>query len=558
MKGMETVRECDDYPAVALAKLQEDVVRAIHEGDKRFEGVVAESVLMQQLYAFSTLYAGNHCPVFIGGPSGSGKEIVAKTLHRLSPRFGQPFVPVNCANLPDSLLESELFGYEKGAFTDARQRKVGLVAVARDGTLFLDEIACMSPSVQAKVLRFLQFGEYRPLGSNETFCSQARIVVATNASLLDMVRARTFREDLYYRLNAFPLNVPPLSRRKEDIPHLARHFLTTLSPDFPNSPTHFSDDALHYLQTLPWEEFNNVRGLKNLIRRLCALGKDFCPQGVIDVRMIEYVINLDPKVPLESTKPPSIPVEEVSADQFRIFVSLFRSLLADVVGQKPSEPLLPRVSHADFPPVSPFENVDSELERIFSPALTEIQSILQNLSSYFVFIIKSSRFFGVLPIAPLLDLFRSEVIKFLIQYRQSQSLIPPKRRRSFDLVSYVHSKTLCNRLHQRDVFSELDREGSLSQFSQSQTDSFSHNIRQFFCKAGQCLGQKLSQSDHGIRLWEAHLLLKKSIIVSLTQEGYAPQQISDMLLIPRPTLYSALRSQGKDADFSKKNLLFHL
>ena len=179
------------------------------------------------LKMFSTLpaIAESSSTVLIEGPSGSGKELVARAIHSLSPRNTQPFVAVNCSALPDTLSESELFGYKKGAFTDAHQDKPGRIARAEKGTLFLDEIGDISPALQAKLLRFLQEKEYEPLGAVKPLRADVRIIAATNQDLTGKVHLGTIRQDLYYRLNVIKLKLPPLNARREDIPLLVEHFI---------------------------------------------------------------------------------------------------------------------------------------------------------------------------------------------------------------------------------------------------------------------------------------------------------------------------------------------
>lgn len=203
--------------------------------------------------------------VLIEGETGTGKENAARAIHYLGKRQDGAFVPVNCGALPDSLLESELFGYEKGAFTDAKQKQQGLVALANKGTLFLDEVDSLSPKAQAALLRFLQTGEYRPLGGGATWQSDVRVIAATNANLAERVRHREFREDLYFRLNVLNVCMPPLRERPSDIEAIADYLIKKYLDQYGNGPTRIHPATLLYLQGLRWP--GNVRELENVLLR---------------------------------------------------------------------------------------------------------------------------------------------------------------------------------------------------------------------------------------------------------------------------------------------------
>jgi two-component system, NtrC family, response regulator GlrR len=207
--------------------------------------------------------------VLICGETGTGKELFARAIHYHSPRRNKPFIPVNCAALPDHLFENELFGHVKGAFTDAGSSEKGLIAEAEGGTLILDEVDTLSPAAQAKLLRFLQDGEYRPLGSSRSVTANVRIIAATNTDLLDRVKAKLFREDLYFRLNALSVIIPPLRERTEDIVHLANHFLTQYAKERNTGRRGISSEALCKLTTYEWP--GNVRELEGLILRALVL-----------------------------------------------------------------------------------------------------------------------------------------------------------------------------------------------------------------------------------------------------------------------------------------------
>ena len=213
------------------------------------------------------LIARNRATVVVTGETGTGKELIARAVHYLGPRAEHPFVPVNCGALPDTLLEDELFGHERGAFTDATARREGLIAEADRGTLFLDEIDSLTPRAQVALLRVLQGGAYRALGGNRERLADVRFVAATNASLPDLVSSGQFRTDLYYRLCVLSIHVPPLRERQEDILPLARHFLTKYQAG--NVALELSAEADGTLLAYGWP--GNVRELENVIQRSIAL-----------------------------------------------------------------------------------------------------------------------------------------------------------------------------------------------------------------------------------------------------------------------------------------------
>jgi two-component system, NtrC family, response regulator GlrR len=213
--------------------------------------------------------AQSDATVLICGETGTGKELFARAIHYHSPRRNKPFIPVNCAALPDHLFENELFGHAKGAFTDATSSEKGLIAEAEGGTLILDEVDTLSAAAQAKLLRFLQNGEYRALGSSRSLTAGVRIIAATNTDLFDRVKAKLFREDLYYRLNALPVIIPPLRERIDDIMHLCNHFLGQYSKERNTERRVISSDALHKLMAYEWP--GNVRELEGVIFRALVL-----------------------------------------------------------------------------------------------------------------------------------------------------------------------------------------------------------------------------------------------------------------------------------------------
>ncbi len=227
--------------------------------------IVGNSKIMRDLINKLPSIAQTDASVVIYGESGTGKELIARTIHYFSRRASKPFVPVNCGALPENLLESELFGYKRGAFTDAHADTRGLVDEANTGTLFLDEVGEVSPRVQVKLLRFLQEKEVKPLGSTKTIRVDVRIVSATNRDLMEAIKDGYFREDLYYRLNIVPIFIPPLRERKEDIPLLANHFLRKFSQEYNKDIKKISPLALQRLVGHDWP--GNIRELENKIQQ---------------------------------------------------------------------------------------------------------------------------------------------------------------------------------------------------------------------------------------------------------------------------------------------------
>ncbi|HKY72066.1 MAG TPA: sigma-54 dependent transcriptional regulator [Nitrospira sp.] len=237
-----------------------------HLGD-----LIGSSPAMQQLFDMISLVADSSATVLIQGESGTGKELVAKTIHHLSHRREKPFVVIDCGSLPETLLESELFGHVKGAFTGAVTNKPGLFEVANGGTIFLDEIADTTPIFQAKLLRVLQEGEIKRVGGNHPIKVDARVISATNKDLAESVKMKRFRQDLYYRLAVLPLEVPPLRVRREDIPLLVEHFVEESCTRHRQPKRTVSPDVLHALVDAPWP--GNVRELQHYIERTVVTKK---------------------------------------------------------------------------------------------------------------------------------------------------------------------------------------------------------------------------------------------------------------------------------------------
>jgi two-component system response regulator PilR (NtrC family) len=239
------------------------------EGPLYFGCLIGESPPMRKIYESIERVAKTSSNVVITGESGTGKELVAKAIHRRSARRDQPLITVNCGGVPENLVESELFGYKKGAFTGATANKMGLVETAQGGTLFLDEIGELSPLLQVKLLRLVQEKTIKMVGGTEDIAVDVRIISATNRDLEEMVMEKTFREDLYYRLNVLPLRIPPLRERREDIPLLAQYFLSKFTEDFGKDIRKISSYALDILCN--YEFPGNVRELEHIIERGVAM-----------------------------------------------------------------------------------------------------------------------------------------------------------------------------------------------------------------------------------------------------------------------------------------------
>jgi len=237
--------------------------------------IVGQSAAWREVLASATQVAATQATVLLQGDSGTGKEVVARFIHRSSPRKDGPFVAINCAALPETLLESELFGYERGAFTGATQTKPGQIEQAAGGVLFLDEVGEMSPSAQAKLLRVLQEREFQRLGATRTIRANVRIVAATNRDLRKAVEAGTFREDLYYRLHVFEIRIPPLRDRKDDLPLFTDSFLKDIGRSLVSAPAGLTDEARAALLAHDWP--GNVRELRNVLERAAIL----CEGGLI-------------------------------------------------------------------------------------------------------------------------------------------------------------------------------------------------------------------------------------------------------------------------------------
>ena len=235
----------------------------------RFEDIIGRSAALQRVLQQVAIVAPTTATVLLHGETGTGKELIARAVHNLSSRRQRPFVPLNCAAIPSGLLESELFGHEKGAFTGALIQKKGRFELADGGSLFLDEIGDISLELQPKLLRAVQEEEFERLGSARTIKVNVRIIAATHRDLSDMIRQEKVREDLFYRLNVFPIEIPPLRDRREDIPLLVNYFVSKLSRSMRKEITSIPLDAMEFLRNHPWK--GNVRELANFIERAVIL-----------------------------------------------------------------------------------------------------------------------------------------------------------------------------------------------------------------------------------------------------------------------------------------------
>lgn len=264
------------FDSQALLKWVADALRISHSAAPASDeqpawraGIISRSLLMEDLLGRAKLVAASDAAILIQGESGTGKELLAHAIHRASPRNSRPFVAVNCAAIPETLFESELFGYVKGAFTGANSDRRGLIQAAEGGTLFLDEVGDMPLAFQAKLLRVLQEKKVRPVGSNQPLEVDVRVISATHQDLEQRTAAQEFREDLYYRLAVVPLTIPPLVARREDIPLLVAHFLDKFVERNGRNVKGFSPQAMELLLTAAWP--GNIRQLQNVVEQTVAL-----------------------------------------------------------------------------------------------------------------------------------------------------------------------------------------------------------------------------------------------------------------------------------------------
>ncbi|MFW5951037.1 MAG: sigma-54 interaction domain-containing protein [Gemmatimonadota bacterium] len=288
----------------------EQLRRELH-GQYTFEDIIGKSEAFQKIFAILPDVAESESTVLIEGPSGSGKELLARAIHNLSPRKKRPYVVVNCGALPAPLFESELFGYKRGAFTDARQDKPGRITLAEGGTIFLDEIGDLPQETQVKLLRLLQEREYTPLGGVETLHANVRIVAATNRDLASLVSQGRFRDDLYFRLAVVRIAVPPLRQRREDIPYLVEHFIQRFNAKKGKRVQGVADDVMELL--MRHELPGNARQVENIIEHAFVL----CHNGLVQRRHLpdDFVGSAGPAHSQHTS--PSTPLEESEADAIR-------------------------------------------------------------------------------------------------------------------------------------------------------------------------------------------------------------------------------------------------
>ena len=283
----------------------------------KFENIIGTSPKMQQVYNLIAKVADTDSTILIQGESGTGKELVARALHFNSRRQHHPFVAINCSALPENLLESELFGHKKGAFTGAVQDKMGLFEEAHHGTIFLDEVNSMAQPLQTKLLRVLQERQIRRVGDTRTVAINVRVLAATNEPLQDKIRVGGFREDLYYRLAVIPIEMPPLRERLEDIPLLVNYFIQKISVQNSAEPPKIEAEALKCLGSYPWP--GNVRELENAIERACAL----CEEQKISVSDLPPQVvrrSASPQANSQEKLPLGKPLEDYVKDLERNFI----------------------------------------------------------------------------------------------------------------------------------------------------------------------------------------------------------------------------------------------
>ncbi|MDD5051108.1 MAG: nif-specific transcriptional activator NifA [Sulfuricurvum sp.] len=278
LKAQQTITKEKESLSELKTYYQEEMQK-----DYKFENIVGRSTRMQQVFGMINTVAPTDATILIRGETGTGKELIATAVHNLSRRQNGPFIKLNCAAISETLLESELFGHEKGAFTDAREMRKGRFELADGGTLFLDEIGDITPSLQVKLLRILQEQEFERVGGNKTIKTNVRLVAATNRNLEEMVRKGEFREDLFYRLNVIPINLPPLRERYEDVKLLIEHYLGRFMKEHRKN-MHFTKGAMELLLDYPWP--GNIRELQNTMERIVLI----CPDGEIQPEMLSHVL----------------------------------------------------------------------------------------------------------------------------------------------------------------------------------------------------------------------------------------------------------------------------
>ena len=323
--------------ASALARLSENHAShaASHPGRAaagRLGEMVGRSPAMQEVFRLIARVAGSEAPVMITGESGTGKEVAARTVHALSRRVRGPFVAVNCGAISPNLVESELFGHEKGAFTGAERRRAGTFEMAHGGTLFLDEVTEMPPELQVKFLRVLDTRTFRRVGGNEELDVDVRLVASSNRDLAEAVKSKSFRPDLFYRLNVFPLSMPPLRERKADIPALASHFLAQVEEKEQRGFTSFEEAALDVMDRHDWP--GNVRELRNAVHRGYVLSdppliQTEALEAVLDV---SHPVDRPPAAERDRDSWPSVPVrvgEKLEEVERKLLIATLQAVNGD-------------------------------------------------------------------------------------------------------------------------------------------------------------------------------------------------------------------------------------
>ena len=299
--------------ALRLEKLEQENIELRAEWDKQFR-IVGSSPQLAKVLEQINITGPTQSRVLILGENGTGKELVARAIHEAGPRASRAFVKVNCAAIPSELIESELFGHVKGAFTGASSARKGKFELADGGTIFLDEIGDMKLEMQSKLLRVLQEGEFERVGGENTISVDVRVISATNRDLEKMVNEGVFRQDLYYRLAVIPIAVPPLREHADDIPELVEYFCARICQENNRSPVSLSEDAISLLKSYSWP--GNVRELQNIIERLVIMNRE----EIIDRSDVEAALPQTLQIPGEQTVPDDKPLKEVVSDFERLVI----------------------------------------------------------------------------------------------------------------------------------------------------------------------------------------------------------------------------------------------
>jgi two-component system response regulator AtoC len=313
--------------ALESRAMRQEIQRLRLQQGKDHEFIVGDNKQMQDIMRLIERVAPTKASLLIQGESGTGKEVVAQAVHRLGPRSKKGFVPINCAAIPDNLVETELFGYEEGAFTDARRPKPGLIEMADGGTLFLDEISTLKPGLQAKLLRVLETETVRRVGGMKDIPVDLRVIAATNRDLREAIQERDFREDLYYRLSVVVVDIPPLRERVEDIDKFAAAFVADFNTARATSVQGISADALRLLRQYEWP--GNVRELRNVIERAMIL----CSGDLINVSDLPAeIISKEPAMAFEGNVLPIPPVSE-GVDLEAVLTSIKKRMMLEALEQ---------------------------------------------------------------------------------------------------------------------------------------------------------------------------------------------------------------------------------